>query len=89
MGRGELSYSKVRGYRRAQEAKELSREAQQQMNRSVNYWFEDDGSLVLKARLPALAGAMLVRALDAASSTKSSCTSTLKFCVNALPALRD
>lgn len=66
MGRGELSYSKVRGYRRAQEAKELSREAQQQMNRSVNYWFEDDGSLVLKARLPALAGAMLVRALDAA-----------------------
>jgi hypothetical protein len=56
----------VRGYRRAQEAEELSREAQQHANRSVHYAFEDDGSLVLKARLPALAGAMLIKALDAA-----------------------
>src|SRR5476651_81549 len=34
----------VRGYRRAQEAEELSREAQQHVNRSVSYWFDDDGS---------------------------------------------
>jgi hypothetical protein len=97
MGRGELSYSKVRaltrvacpateeallmialhgtayhverlvqGYRRAQEAEELSREAQQHTKRSVTYGFADDGSLILKARLPAVAGAMLIKALDAA-----------------------
>jgi hypothetical protein len=97
MGRGELSYSKVRaltrvacpateeallmialhgtayhverlvqGYRRAQEAEELSREAQQHTKRSVTYSFADDGSLILKARLPAVAGAMLIKALDAA-----------------------
>jgi hypothetical protein len=56
----------VRGYRRAQQAEEISREAQQQINRSVNYWFDEDGSLILKARLPAAAGAMLIQALDAA-----------------------
>jgi hypothetical protein len=56
----------VQGYRRAQEAEELSREAQQQANRSVTYEYAEDGSLMLKARLPALAGAMLLRALEAA-----------------------
>ncbi len=45
----------ARYYRRAHEAEELSREARQQANRSVSYWFDADGSLVLKARLPALA----------------------------------
>jgi Domain of unknown function (DUF222)/HNH endonuclease len=59
----------VRGYRRAQEAEELSREAQQHINRSVSYHFADDGSLILKARLPAVAGAMLIKALDAAIET--------------------
>ena len=97
MGRGELSYSKVRaltrvacpateeallmialhgtayhverlvqGYRRAQEAEELSREAQQHTNRSVTYGYAEDGSLILRARLPAVAGALLIKALDAA-----------------------
>ena len=56
----------VRGYRRAQDAEELSREAQQHTHRSVRYWFAEDGSLILKARLPALAGALLIEALDAA-----------------------
>jgi Domain of unknown function (DUF222)/HNH endonuclease len=56
----------VQGYRRAQEAEELSREAQQHTKRSVTYGFADDGSLILKARLPAVAGAMLIKALDAA-----------------------
>jgi hypothetical protein len=59
----------VRGYRRAQKAEELSREAQQHANRSVSYSFADDGSLILKARLPALAGAMLIKALEAAIET--------------------
>ncbi len=56
----------VRLYRRAQQAEQLSREARQQAERSVSYWYDEDGSLVLKARLPALGGAMLVKALEAA-----------------------
>jgi hypothetical protein len=56
----------VQGYRRAQEAEELGREAQQHANRSVSYGFAEDGSLLLKARLPAAAGALLIQALDAA-----------------------
>jgi hypothetical protein len=56
----------VRCYRRAQEAEELSREAQQQVNRSLSYWFAEDGSLMLKGRLPAAAGALLIQALNAA-----------------------
>lgn len=56
----------VRLYRRAQEAEQLSREARQQTNRCVEYHYDGDGSLVLKARLPALSGAMLLKALEAA-----------------------
>jgi hypothetical protein len=56
----------VRCYRRAQEAEELSREARQQATRGVSYFHDDDGSLVLKARLPAEVGALLIKALDAA-----------------------
>ena len=54
----------VRGYRRAQEATERGREAQQWAERSVNWFHDDDGSLVLKARLPAEGGAVLLRALQ-------------------------
>ena len=56
----------VRHYRRAQQAEQLSREARQQANRSLHYWYDEDGSLVIKARLPALGGAMVVEALEAA-----------------------
>ena len=56
----------VRQYRRAREAEELSREARQQAGRSVTYFHDEDGSLILKARLPADVGALLLRALDAA-----------------------
>jgi hypothetical protein len=56
----------VRGYRRAQEAEELSREARQHDSRHLSYCFDEDGSLVLKARLPAAQGALLIKALDAA-----------------------
>jgi len=57
----------VRYFRRAQEAEELSREAQQQASRSVSYMWDDDGSLVLKARLPAEIGALVIKALDVAT----------------------
>jgi Domain of unknown function (DUF222) len=56
----------VRHYRRAQEAELLSRAARQQASRKVTYFFDDDGSLVLKGRLPAEIGALVVKALDAA-----------------------
>lgn len=57
----------VRGYRRAQEALEVGREAAQFAARTVHWYHDDDGSLVLKARLPAEAGALLVKALEAAT----------------------
>jgi Domain of unknown function (DUF222)/HNH endonuclease len=56
----------VRHYRRAQEAEELSREARQQATRKVTYFYDADGSLILKGRLPAEIGALVVKALDAA-----------------------
>jgi hypothetical protein len=56
----------VRLYRRAMQAQELSREASQEANRSVSYYWEEDGSLVLKARLAAVGGALVVKALEAA-----------------------
>jgi hypothetical protein len=59
----------VSGYRRAQEAEELSREARQHTSRTLSYSFDEDGSLILKARLPAPQGAMLIKALDAAMET--------------------
>ena len=43
----------VRHYRRAQEAAELTREAQQFADRRATYYYDDDGSLVIQARLPA------------------------------------
>ena len=56
----------VRGYRRAKEAEELSREGRQQATREARYYYDEDGSLILKARLPAEIGAFVIKALDAA-----------------------
>jgi hypothetical protein len=57
----------VRQYRRAQEVEAIDREERQQARRSVSYYFDDDdGSLVLKARLPAETGMLLLKALEAA-----------------------
>ena len=58
----------VRQYRRATETAELSREASKQAGRQVTYYWDDDGSLVLKARLPAEAGLLILRALEAADA---------------------
>jgi Domain of unknown function (DUF222) len=65
-GTAEHVETTVRHFRRCLEAEELSREAQQQKNRSVHYNWDDDGSLVLKARLPAETGALVLKALEAA-----------------------
>jgi len=56
----------VRSFRRAQDAEELSREAQQQTNRCLHYQYDEDGSLLLRGRLPAEVGALVLKALQAA-----------------------
>ncbi len=50
----------VRCFRRAQQAEELSREARQQVARRVSWSWDDDGSLVVKASLPAETGALVL-----------------------------
>jgi len=59
----------VRGYRRALDAEELTREAIQQRDQSLLYYTEADGSLVIRGRLPAEIGALFVRALEAAEDS--------------------
>ncbi|MBL8269256.1 HNH endonuclease, partial [Steroidobacter sp.] len=97
MGRGQLSYAKVRAltrvacpktektlleyaltgtaahverivrdFRRCKEAEELGREAQQQIDRKLSWFHDGDGMLVIKARLPAEAGQMFIKAIEAA-----------------------
>ena len=56
----------VRVFRRAKDAEELSKEAQQQAHRSAHYHYDEDGSLILKARLPAEVGALVLKALQSA-----------------------
>jgi hypothetical protein len=53
--------------RRAQEAEELSPEERQQANRSLQYWFDEDGKMVIKGRLSAQAGALLKKAIELAA----------------------
>jgi hypothetical protein len=57
----------VRGFRRCKDAEELGREATQQAERSLSYRHDDDGTLVLTARIPAEAGALILKALAAAT----------------------
>ena len=56
----------VQGYRRAQEAQELSREAQQHTNRSVSYGYAEDGSLDFEGPPAGRGGRVLIKALEAA-----------------------
>lgn len=56
----------VRAYRSCQEAEQLSRDQRQQQSRRVTFRYDDDGSLILTCRLPAEAGARIMKALDVA-----------------------
>jgi hypothetical protein len=56
----------VRGYRRALDAAELTREAVQQRDQCLWWHTEPDGSMVIRGRLPAEIGALFVRAMEAA-----------------------
>jgi len=56
----------VRGYRYSKKLNEKDTAEKQFKNRSLNYRWEEDGSLVFKGRLPAEVGAMLMKAIDSA-----------------------
>ena len=56
----------VRQFRRVREVDEMAREARQHANRRLAYSYDVDGSLIVTAQLPAEAGALLLRALEAA-----------------------
>lgn len=56
----------VRGYRRALDAAELTREAVQQRDQQLWFHTEADGSMSIRGRVPAEIGALFKRALEAA-----------------------
>lgn len=56
----------VKYYRRAEHAEELQREDRQMERCQFNSWHDSDGSLVFQGRMPAVAGAAFLKALDAA-----------------------
>jgi Domain of unknown function (DUF222)/HNH endonuclease len=56
----------VQAFRRSREAEEISREIFQHQHRSLTWYHDDDGSLVMKVRLPAETGAIVLKALEAA-----------------------
>lgn len=64
----------VRQYRRVRDTEELSREARQQATRGLTYFYDDDGSLIVKARLPAEVGALFIKALDAVMNGQTDAT---------------
>jgi hypothetical protein len=59
----------VRGYRRAQESQELSREAQQQLRQSLWLFTEPDGSIRIHGRVPAEIGELFRKALQLAEDS--------------------
>jgi 5-methylcytosine-specific restriction endonuclease McrA len=56
----------VREFRRIQEVAEASRMERQHEKRGLTYSFDDDGSVVIRLRLPGEQGSLLLKALDAA-----------------------
>ena len=56
----------VRHYRRAEHVEQLACEERQEKNCSFSCWHDSDGSVVFHGRMPALAGALFMKALDAA-----------------------
>ena len=56
----------VRSYRRAKRAEETAQADTQHRERSLTYWYDDEGMLVLSGRFPPETGARILSALDAA-----------------------
>jgi len=59
----------VRSWRRVRQSQELTREARQQPSRELTWFHDDAGSLVIRARLPAEAAAVFLKALAAAEDS--------------------
>jgi hypothetical protein len=62
----------VRDFRRCKEVEELGREAQQQASRKISWFYDSEGMLNIKTRLPAEAGQMFIKAMNAACEEISS-----------------
>jgi hypothetical protein len=60
----------VRAYRGVERREERERAVEQHASRELNYYFDDDGSLVIRARLPAEEGAVVLQALNAAMDAR-------------------
>jgi len=60
----------VRAYRGVERQAERERAAKQHDVRELNYYYDDDGSLVIRARLPAEEGAVVLQALNAAMDAR-------------------
>ena len=56
----------VRHWRDVREVAELTREEQQQQHRALRYHWERDGSITIRAQLPAEVGAIVLKALERA-----------------------
>jgi len=61
----------VRAYRGVERRAERERAAMQHASRELNYYYDEDGSLVIRARLPAEEGAVVLQALNAAMDARS------------------
>jgi len=61
----------VRAYRRVGRLEERERATAQHASRELNYYYDDDGSLVIRARLPADEGAVVLQALNAAMDAQA------------------
>ncbi|RLA27154.1 MAG: hypothetical protein DRR11_18710, partial [Gammaproteobacteria bacterium] len=62
----------VRAYRRVGRLEERERAMAQHASRELTYYYDDDGSLVIRARLPADEGAVVLQALNAAMDAQES-----------------
>jgi hypothetical protein len=70
----------VRGYRRGSRAEEMEEACRQREDRYLEYYTDVDGMVVFRGRLPAEAGACVIKALEAAmdslSERDASCAGT-------------
>jgi len=60
----------VRAYRSVERYEERERATKQHAERELNYYHDDDGSLVIHARLPSEEGAVVLQALNAAMDAR-------------------
>ena len=65
----------VRGYRRVEGLQESERATAQRASRGLTYFYDEDGSLVIHARLPAEEGALVLQALEAAMDAQDAAVS--------------